>query len=44
MQTVLIGGEFNNELVKDLFKSLNINFYTTTNAETKASVAERVIR
>jgi hypothetical protein len=38
------GTEFVNVDARKYFKSLNINFYTANNPETKAAVAERVIR
>lgn len=38
------GTEFVNVHAKNYFKNLNINFYQSNNPETKAAVAERVIR
>ena len=38
------GREFDNEQLKRYCKSRNINFYTSQNPDTKAAVAERVIR
>jgi len=38
------GREFDNEQWKNFCRSKNINFYTSQNPDTKAAVAERVIR
>ena len=38
------GGEFSNEAMKSFCTKNNINYYTSQNPDTKAAVAERVIR